>query len=109
MSARCPKPSGHTRSTTRWISAVRELEARRAGRRAVDAQHATVLERQQVAAAQAGKAHGWVALRGEIAVRREPQEAALGGGVEPAGDGRQGLKGNYRRLTAIFPSTCAKT
>src|SRR5213078_369240 len=100
------RPRRVDRAELRELGAVAE---RRAGRRAVDAQHATVLEREQIAPAQTGKAHGDVALRGEIAIRREPQEAAFGGGVEPAGNGRQGLKGNYRRLTAIFPSTCAKT
>src|SRR5207302_8606793 len=84
---------------------LRELGAvaeRRAGRRAVDAQHATVLEREQIAPAQTGKAHGGVALRGEIAIRREPQETAFGGGVEPAGNRRQGEYGLIYNAPSAF-------
>src|SRR5437879_279343 len=125
MSARWPKPNGHTRSTARWISAVRGPDApgasgsraRRAGgleqqrprgvhgaevcelgavgelrtrRRAVHAQHPAVLQRNEVAAPQSGEPDRGVALRGEIAHRREADEAALGREIEPAGDWWQG-------------------
>src|SRR5437763_16367690 len=78
------EPQGPRRVHRAELRELGALGERRAGRRAVDAHHATVLEREQIAAAQAGEADGQVPFRGEIAVRREPQEAAFGGGVEPA-------------------------
>ena len=38
-------------------------------------------------AAQAGELHRGIAFCGQVTVGREAQEAALRGGVEPAGDG----------------------
>ena len=57
------------------------------GRRiAVDRRHAAVVEHDEVAATQPGQSHARVAFGGEIAVCREPERAAFGTGIEPAGD-----------------------
>jgi hypothetical protein len=39
----------------------------------VDRRHATVVEYDQIAAAQTGKPDGWVALGGQITVRRQAE------------------------------------
>ncbi len=58
-------------------------------RQAVDARHATVLKDDQVPAMQPRELDGGITLRGQIAVRRESEKAALLGGVVPADDLRQ--------------------
>src|SRR5205807_8153883 len=58
------------------------------GREPIDGRDAAVLEYEQIAASQTGHADGWIALRGEITVRRETERAAFGRGIKPAGDGR---------------------
>src|SRR5882762_4312984 len=57
---------------------------------AVDAQDASVVQRDEIAAPQSREAHPGIALGGQIAVGGTPYGAAVGGGVEPAGDGSQG-------------------
>jgi len=63
---------------------------RQVGRRpAVDAHHTPVLHRDEIAAPQSGETHAGIALGGQIAVGGDAYRAAVGGGVEPAGDGSQ--------------------
>src|SRR5439155_5555966 len=73
-------------------------------RRAVDAQHPPVLECEQIAPPQTREAHGRVAFRGQVAVRREPQVAALGGGVEPTGErGQVGVGESLGKDASVCP------
>src|SRR5512143_380042 len=58
---------------------------------AVHADDPPTLERHHVAAAQARETNPRVAAGGQVAVGREPQGAALGSGIEPAGDWWQGV------------------
>ena len=70
---------------------LRELGAfdeGRTGWRPVHTHQPAILEHHEIAAPQAGDTHGRVAFRGEIAVRRETEEATLGARVEPTGEGR---------------------
>src|SRR5439155_24823198 len=57
------------------------------GRRAVHARDLAVFERDEVAPPQAREPHAGIAFRGQVAVGGEPHGAAVGGRVEPAGDG----------------------
>src|ERR1041385_7657195 len=106
ISARWPKPSGQIRSTTRWVSAVRGLDARgdsstsgragctapslansgrstrRPGGGAFGARAPAVRGGQESAAAQPGEPHAGISFGGQIAVGGEPHGAAVGGGVE---------------------------
>src|SRR5439155_2923946 len=89
--ARARRPGGLEQERSRGVDGaeLRELGAvrePRIRRRAIHAHHATVLERDEVAAPQSGEPDRGVALGGEVARRREADEAALGRGIEPAGD-----------------------
>src|ERR1051325_6430238 len=101
ISARWPKPSGQIRSTTRWVSAVRGLDARgdsstsgRAGCTAPSLANSGRSTRRPggapfTLATLPGERHAGIPLGGQLVVGGEPHGAAVGGGVEPAGDGGQ--------------------
>src|SRR5437867_1226302 len=92
--ARARRPGGLEQEWSRGVDGaeLRELGAvrePRTRRRAIHAHHATVLERDEVAAPQSGKPDRGVALGGEVAARGEADEAALWRGFAPAGDRSQ--------------------
>src|SRR5439155_19373185 len=84
---------GPERTGGRHRAALGELGsivgAARGGGRAVHARDPAVLERDEIAATQSRQPHAGIPFGGQIAVGGEPHGAAVGGGVEPAGDGGQ--------------------
>src|SRR2546428_7464564 len=76
-----------------WVhrTELREVRplAQGGGGQPVDAHHAPVLHGDEIAAPQSGETHAGIALGRQITVGGEAYGAAVGGGVEPAGDERQ--------------------
>src|SRR5205809_451273 len=127
--ARAGRPGGLESQGARWVHGTELREVgplgQGGGRQPVDAQHAPVLDGDEIAAPQSGETHAGIALGRQITVGGDAYGAAVGGGVEPAGDGRQygprctskivasvvgcqssGLMAHDRAL--YFSPTCAK-
>ena len=80
------------RQRTVWMDSaqIREIGApvELASRLTVHRRHATIVEDDQIPAAQTGQANGGIAFRGQITVGGEPKRAAFLRRIKPTGHGR---------------------